>query len=132
MSGLLVVASIQALFQEHGMQNYFGDDPSVESEIFLTSFWLGTFHVATHAFLLYRLRYNIMDVGQLKYLCLYKFVVHSVAPLLWLPEFNPNVHVDKRVTLGTRLFLAFIYWSGYHFAGLGDSVGRILVGEKGD
>jgi len=127
-----VVASIQALFRLHGMEDYFGDDAPVGSQIFLTSFCLGSFHLAVHAFLLYRLRYNIMEVSQLKYLCFYKFVVNLMVPFFRLPEFDPQIHVDKTVTLGTRLFLAVVYWLGYHFAGLGDTVARILVGEKVD
>jgi hypothetical protein len=130
-SALLVVASIQALVEEHGLENYFGSN-SVMSEVFLTSFYLGIFHLVVHAFLLYRLRYNVMEAHQLKYVCFYKFLVHLVVPLVWLPEFDPAVHVDKRITLGTRLFLATIYWLGFYYAGLGDTVARILVGEKAD
>ena len=130
-NGLLVAASIQALVEAHGLEKLFGDSSGM-SEVFLTSFYLGIFHTVIHAFLLYRLRYNVMEAHQLKYVCLYKLVVHLIVPLFWLPEMDPMVHVDKRITLGTRLFLAAIYWLGFHYAGLGDSVAKILVGEKSD
>lgn len=118
--------------ETQGLTTYFDVD-SEASQIFMTSFYLGMFYLAMHAFLLNRLRYNVMDVYQLKYLCLYKFLVNLLVPLFWLPEFDSMVvHVDKRMTLGIRLLMATIYWLGYHFAGLGDKVGRILVGEKSD
>ena len=108
------------------------DLDSEAAQIYMTSLYLGLYYVAMHSFLLYRLRYNAMTVSQLKYICFYKFILNLVVPLFWLPELDSMVHVDKRVTVGTRLLLATLYWLGYHFAGLGDKVGRILVGEKPD
>ena len=108
------------------------DMDSDASQIYWTSLYFGLYYLAMHSFLLYRLRYNVMNVPQLKSICYYKFVLNLVVPLFWLPELDAMVHVNKRVTVGTRLFLATVYWLGYHFAGLGDKVGRILVGEKPD
>ncbi len=130
-SSLFLVACVQVLVEKQGLANYFDLDSEV-SQIFMTSIYMGMYYLAVHAFLLYRLRYNVMDVYQLKHLCFYKFLVNLLVPLFWLPEFDPMIHVDKRVTLGTRLLMATIYWLGYHFAGVGDNVGRILVGEKAD
>jgi hypothetical protein len=130
-SALVVVASIQALVEEHGLENYFGVD-AVVSQIVITSFLLGVYYLAVHAFLLYRLQSDLMTVKQLKSLCLYKVILHLFVALLWMPELDPVMHVDKRVTIGLRLALALIYGFGYNFAGAGDNVGRILAGEKSD
>lgn len=132
-NSLYVVACLQTLMDEERFETYVTvDTDSDATQIYMTSFYFGLYYLAMHSFLLYRLRYNVMNVSQLKYICYYKFVLNLIVPLFWLPELDTTVHVNKRVTVGTRLFVTTVYWLGYHFAGLGDRVGRILVGEKAD
>lgn len=132
-NSLYVVACLQALMDEKRFQDYVPRHMDADvTQVFMTSLYLGLYYLAMHSFLLHRLRYNVMDVSELKYICFYKLVLNLVVPLFWLPELDTMVHVNERVTVGTRLVLATVYWLGYHFAGLGDKVARILVGEKAD
>lgn len=128
-SALMVVASLQVIMKRHGIQTYVDVESDI-SQIFMTSLFLALFHLGVHSFLLYRLRYNIMEVQELKYLCLYKFVLNLVLPLFWRPELDSSVHLDKTTTFGVRILLVAIYFVGYRFAGVGDNVARILTGES--
>jgi hypothetical protein len=129
---LMIVASLQVLVKRNGLETYFDIDSGI-SQVFMTSLILGLFYLGVHAFLLYRLRYNIMEVHELKYLCFYKFLLNLILPLFWMPEFDPLVHgVDRSLALFTRVLLATVYFIGYRLAGVGDSVARILVGEQAD
>jgi hypothetical protein len=129
---LVAIASLQALAQDHGLEHYFGVNNGNISQVVLTSFLLGAYYLAVHAFLLYRLRDSVMTVNQLKYVCLYKLIVNLCVPILWLPEFDVVVHVDKWIALGLRIALAFLYGFAFYFAGTGDRMGRIMAAEKAD
>jgi hypothetical protein len=130
-SFLVVFASLQALVEGH-VESYFVESSGELSQIVMTSFLLGVVHTAIHAVILFRLRFNLMDVHQLKSLCLYKLVVNLLLPMCWFPEGSPLLIVDKRITIGLRTALTLTYLGGYWFAGTGERVAKILVGAKAD
>lgn len=130
-SFLAVVASVQALVEDHGLEVYFGNKDDI-SQIVVTSFMMGVVHLAIHSFLLFRLRYDIMTVKQLKSLCLYKLIVNVMIPFFSISEFDNHLSVDRRMTVALRIALALTYASGYWFAGTGDKVSNILACEKAD
>jgi hypothetical protein len=130
-SFLAVVASVQALIEDHGLEAYFGSNDDI-SQIVMTSFMMGVVHLAIHSFLLFRLRCDIMTVKQLKSLCLYKLIVSVMIPLFWISEFDNHLNVDRRITIALRIALALTYASGYWFAGTGGKVSNMLGCEKAD
>jgi hypothetical protein len=131
-SFLVVFASLQALVEGHGLESYFVESSGELSQIVMTSFLLGVVHTAIHAVILFRLRFNLMNVHQLKSLCLYKLAVNLLLPIFWFPEDSPLLIVDKRITIGLRTALILTYLGGYWFAGTGERVAKILVGAKAD
>ena len=115
-NAIVVVVSFQALIKRHGLVIYFGTEART-SQIFFASYAMGVVHLVLHAFLLFRLRHNLMSQSQLKYLCLYKLIVNLLVPFFWFPEMNPLVQVDTRITVGLRLALTLVYATGFWLAG---------------
>jgi hypothetical protein len=123
--------AVVALVEDHGLEVYFGNKDDV-SQIVIISFIMGVVHLAIHSFLLFRLRYDIMTVEQLKSLCLYKLIVNVMNPFFWISEFDNHLNVERRITVILRIALALAYATGYWLAGTGDKVSNILACEKAD
>jgi len=122
------VFSFQMLYERGGMEKYITEDVSSVTRV---SFALSAFYTGAHAVLLLRIR-TFLNMRQLRMVCLYKVAVNVLLPLYWLPDLDPYVDVDQRLTFSIRAVLVSTYFFGYLWAGQAEGVSRILSGEKED
>lgn len=124
------VYSFQTLFfdKDGGIKTYYSEDGAITSVV-RVCFALSAFYTAVHSVLLLRIR-TFLNMRQLRAICLYKFVVNVVLPFFWLPDVDPYVNVDQRLTFSIRAVLISTYFFGFLWAGQAEGLSRILSGEK--
>lgn len=127
----IAVASLQAVFEDRGIEQYFRDARQVTSKskiVFVLSAW----YTLAHAMLLLRIR-AFLTMPQLRRICLYKAVISALLPMVWLPERDPTpLVVDQRLTYSIRASVFLTYVGGFLWAGQAEGFSSILSGEKDD
>uniref|UniRef100_A0A7S3P947 Uncharacterized protein n=1 Tax=Amphora coffeiformis TaxID=265554 RepID=A0A7S3P947_9STRA len=128
---LTAVATLQAVFKDGGIEQYFRDKNDVTERVRVV-FVLSACYTLAHATLLIRIR-AFLTMPQLRKVCLYKIFISAALPLTWLPEMEPTpLVVDKRLTLCIRISVFLTYVGGYLWAGQAEGFSSILSGEKDD
>ena len=127
---LIAVASMQAVFEKDGIEQYFQEREDVTGRV-KVAFVLCAWYTLAHATLLLRIR-AFLTMPQLRRICLYKAIVSALLPLVWLPERETALVVDNRLTLCIRVSVFFTYLGGFLWAGQAQGFSLILSGEKDD
>ena len=124
------MASIQAVFEEKGIEQYFREKEDVTDRVRVV-FVLSAWYTLAHATLLLRIR-AFLTMPQLRRICLYKSIVSALLPFVWLPERETQLVVDYRLTLCIRVSVFLTYVGGFLWAGQAERFSSILSGEKDD
>lgn len=126
----VAVASFQVLYEKDGIQHFLPEGVSV-TPIVRVCFALSAVYTLGHAVILFRIR-TFLNMRQLRTICLFKFLINIAMPIVWLPDTNPLLKVDQRLTFAIRAFVTSTYFFGFLWAGKAEGVSRILSGEKED